>query len=279
MLSGEVFKMPSEMHPSQNEDQEINQRVRAQFGPAADAYTHSKVHRDPHALKKVLKLASPQTSDLALDIATGAGHVALALAPFVRKVVAYDMTEEMLQAAARNAATRGLTNVAIQKGIAEWLPFPHASFDIVTVRYATHHFTDAQCALCEIARVAKIGARVVIVDSTSPEDGDLDRQWNHIEKLRDHSHVRNYQPGAWRAMITGAGLRIKFEELDYCAEDGGAMSFVDWTRRVNTPPEAVEELRRIFRDASPELVEVLRIETTAEEVRFRVPQITIAAMR
>ncbi len=271
--------MARQQSAEQSAAAEINNRVRAQFGPAAAAYTHSGVHRDPGALRRVVELACPIPGDLALDIATGPGHVALALAPYVAKVIAYDMTEEMLLETQRNAAGRGLTNVVTRKGVAERLPFPDSTFDIVTVRHAPHHFTDVQGAIREMARVAKINARVVIVDSTSPEDESLDRQWNQIEKLRDPSHVRSYRPSEWRAIVAGAGLRVSFEEVDYCAENGRPLDFVDWTQRINTPPEAVEELKQIFHSASPALVAALRVQATAEEICFCVPQIWIAAVR
>lgn len=258
---------------------EINERARAQFGRAAADYTHSRVHSDRSALQRVVELARPRADNLALDIATGPGHVALALAPHVTGVIAYDMTEQMLAETQRNAAARGLTNVTTRQGVAERLPFPDAMFDIVTVRFAAHHFADVGAAVREMARVAKAGARVVIVDSTSPEDESLDRQWNRMEKLRDHSHVWSYPPQRWRAIVAAAGLRLASLEVDYCTEDGGPMNFPDWTRRINTPPEAVAELRRIFRAASPALVEALRIQVRGEEIRFSVPQIWIAAER
>lgn len=269
------------MAPQQNRSAaaEINNLVQAQFGPAAAAYTQSEVHRDPDALRKVVELAHPQPGDVALDIATGAGHVALALAPYVTKVIAYDMTEEMLLETQRNATARGLGNIVTQRGTAERLPFADAMFDIVTVRHAPHHFADLQAALKEMARVAKIGGRVVIVDSTSPEDESLDRQWNQIEKLRDPSHVGNYRPSRWRAMIANAGLRIDFEKVDYCRESGRPMNFIDWTRRMKTPPEAVKELRHTFETASPALVKALQVRATAEEIGFCVPQIWIAAVK
>jgi SAM-dependent methyltransferase len=279
MLFAEVTRMAKQPSVGQSAAAEINDRVHAQFGPAAAAYTHSGVHSDPGALRKVVELARPQPGDLALDIATGPGHVALALAPCVTKVIAYDMTGEMLLETQRNAATRGLSNVVTREGIAERLPFPDSMFDIVTVRQAPHHFADAQGAIQEMARVAKTGARVVIVDSTSPEDESLYRQWNQIEKLRDRSHVRNYRPSEWRAMVAGAGLRISFEEVDYCTENGRPLNFADWTRRMNTPTEAVEELRQMFHAASPTLVEALQIQATAEDIGFCVPQIWIAAVR
>jgi SAM-dependent methyltransferase len=278
MLLGEVFRM-ADQQIARRSTAEINNRVQAQFGPAAAAYTCSAVHSDPSALRKVVELACPKPGDLALDIATGAGHVALALAPHATKVIAYDMTEEMLLEVQRNAKARGITNVITKRGIAERLPFPDSMFDIVTVRQAPHHFADVQGAIREMARVVKTGARVVIVDSTSPENESLNRQWNQIEKLRDRSHVRNYRPSEWRAIITGAGLRISIEEIDYCTENGRPMNFAGWTRRLNTPPEAVEELRHLFRTASPGLAEALRIQVTEEEISFCVPQIWIAAVR
>jgi ubiquinone/menaquinone biosynthesis C-methylase UbiE len=258
----------------------IHDRVSAQFGAAAAAYTTSPVHSDPETLRQVVELAQPCATDRALDIATGAGHTALALAPRVAEVVAYDMTQPMLRETARNAAARGLANVVTQQGIAEAMPFADASFDIVTVRTAPHHFADVRAAIREMARVAKPGARIIIVDSTSPEDPALDRQWNHIEKLRDPSQVRNYTPSEWRSMLADAGLHVTFEELSFALEKGGPMDFAAWVRRMNTPPAAVEELTRLFRDASPALVEALRIEIAADgAIFFSVPLITLAAVR
>ncbi|MGA8872182.1 MAG: methyltransferase domain-containing protein [Candidatus Acidiferrales bacterium] len=258
----------------------IHDSVSAQFGAAAAAYTTSPVHSDPDALRQAVELAQPRPTDRALDIATGAGHTALALAPHVAEVVAYDMTQPMLHETARNAAARGLTNVVTQQGIAEALPFPNASFHIVTVRTAPHHFADVRAALREMARVAKPGARIVIIDSASPEDASLDRQWNQIEKLRDPSHVRNYTPSEWRSMLADAGLRITFEESSFALENGRPMDFAAWVRRMNTPPAAVEELTRLFRNASPAVIEALRIEVAMDgAIFFRVPLITLAAVR
>ena len=76
---------------------EVHARVRSQFGAAASAYTTSAGHSDPILLRRVVELAQPRPSDRALDIATGAGHTALALAPHVAEVVAFDLTQQMLE--------------------------------------------------------------------------------------------------------------------------------------------------------------------------------------
>jgi len=257
----------------------VHERVQSQFGAAAAAYGSSLVHADASALERVAELAGPKPDDVALDIATGAGHTALALAPRVASVIAYDLTAEMLLETRRNADARGLTNIETKQGTAEKLPFPDSSFDIVTVRQAPHHFADARGAIREMARVARHGARVVIVDSTSPEDPVLAAQWDHMERLRDPSHVQNYSPSQWRAMVADAGLRVFSEEIGYATENGRPMDFAAWTRRINTPTEAVEELTRLFRNATPALAESLRIEVVNDAIFFCVPVITIGALK
>src|ERR1700730_4193190 len=253
----------------------LHERVSAQFGPTAAAYSRSLVHSDPGALRKAVELARPKPGDMALDIATGAGHMAMALAPHVTKVIAYDMTQEMLLEAKGNAVTRGLTNLTTKTGIDGDFPFPDSTFDIVTVRHAPHHFANVTVAIREMARVAKMGARLVIVDSTSPENASLDRQWNRLEKLRDPSHVRNYRPSEWRVIVASAGLHIFFEEVDFCTENGRPMNFAAWTQRMNTPPEAVYNLAELFRNAGPALVQALRIQSIGDKLLFCVPQISI----
>src|SRR6188472_2861081 len=114
----------------------IHEKVQRQFGPVAGQYTVSIGHSDQAALARVVALAVPTTTDRALDVATGAGHVALALAPHVAEVVAYDLTEAMLEETMRNAGGRGLRNVTPVQGAAEEMPFDDGQFDLVTVRIA-----------------------------------------------------------------------------------------------------------------------------------------------
>jgi ubiquinone/menaquinone biosynthesis C-methylase UbiE len=265
------------METSRKKD--VHQRVQSQFGAAANAYTTSAGHGDPMLLRRVIELAKPRPGDRALDIATGAGHTALALAPYVAEVVAFDLTQQMLDETARNAAARGLTNVITQQGAAEKLPFADSSFDIVAVRQAPHHYADIHAAIREMARVVKPRGRVVIIDSRAPEAEELDLSFNHIEKLRDRSHVRNWKASEWRMMVQEAGLKILAEHLDFYTENGRPMDFDSWTLRMKTPPAAVEELKRLFRGASPALVEALKIEIRGDRISFCVPQIALAATK
>lgn len=257
----------------------VHQSVQAQFGATAAAYSASAGHGDPTALATLVALAAPQSTDVVLDIATGAGHTALAFAPHVQQVVAYDLTEAMLAETARNATERGLTNVVTRQGPAEKLPFPDAAFDIVTVRLASHHFADNAAAMREMARVAKPRGRVAVVDNYSSEDDSLDTQLHHIEKLRDASHVRAYRLSEWRKLFEESGLRLQREVTDHYSESPRGMDFDDWVRRSKTTPDRVAELRRLFTTASPELGNLLAIQIDGEAIHFRLPQVTFIAKR
>jgi len=262
------------MTPEQ--DSATYERVQAAFGPNAAKYTTSPGHADAEALARLVQRLAPRATDHVLDIGTGAGHTALAFAPAVARVAAFDLTRAMLEEVRRNAAQRGLANVTVHQGAAEDLPFASASFDLVTCRLTTHHFPALARAVVEMARVLRPSGRLLIADTTVPEVDELDRAINDIELLRDPSHVRNWRPSEWKRMVTDAGLRVVDCELGYY-DEGAGMDFDAWTSRIGTPPDAVRELRRRFLGASPDLVAALRITPDGTRLRFALPRITLIA--
>src|SRR5437879_13850462 len=93
--------------------------VRDSFKNAAANYSKSTFHTSSARLQEVLDLARPKPGDLALDVATGTGNTAFALAPYVRRVVGLDVTREMLNEARRIAAEKELHNTDRMNGDAE----------------------------------------------------------------------------------------------------------------------------------------------------------------
>jgi ubiquinone/menaquinone biosynthesis C-methylase UbiE len=144
--------------------------------------------------------AEPKGDEILLDIATGTGFTAFAFVPFVSNVVALDITPEMIDQAKVITCDQKITNVSFQVGESERLPFKDDIFNIVTCRIAAHHFVDVESFLSEVQRVLVPGGRFLLVDSCSPEDEEINRWHNYIEKLRDPSHVTNYLPSAWKGM-------------------------------------------------------------------------------
>ena len=225
----------------------VHTSVRDQFSQHADYYAQSSVHAKGHTLQVILDFADPKGTEKTLDIATGTGFTAFALAPKVSDVVATDLTPEMVAKAAELAREQGLNNITFSVAAAESLPFSTSSFDLVTCRLAPHHFQDVPEFLGEVYRVLRTDGSFCLVDSVSPESEKLIAWQNRVEKLRDGSHVFGYPPSQWDKMIMDAGF-----EIDESAHTRNAqMSFLWWVRPHKNPPEVVQEIRDAFSELLP----------------------------
>jgi ubiquinone/menaquinone biosynthesis C-methylase UbiE len=186
--------------------------ARQNFGQRAEFYTTSAAHTDPQVLARVVELARCSPKTRALDVATGTGHTAFALAPHAARVLAVDLTPEMLDQARALAAAKGMTNVDFEIADAHALPYQDGSFDVVTCRRAAHHFSQIGKALDEMRRVLKSEGRLVIDDRSVPENAFTDRAMNLLDTLHDASHVREYRPSEWVRLLQNHGFDVEAVE-------------------------------------------------------------------
>jgi SAM-dependent methyltransferase len=255
--------------------------VQSMFGPNAAKYASSKVHANPDELERLVKLVDPAPTDRVLDVATGTGNVALEFAPHVAEVVALDLTPPMLDQVRLGAEARGLTNVQALLGDACDMPETLVDFDVVVVRLAPHHFPSIDAFLAGANRVLKPGGKLLVADTATPNDPALNLAIDEIETLRDPSHVHNLTHGEWRAAFAGNGFEVTFveEASDWSGELDDRMDFDTWVERINTPQENRAELRRRMLEASPAVVEAMRIEVIGNQIAFALPRITILGFR
>jgi ubiquinone/menaquinone biosynthesis C-methylase UbiE len=230
----------------------LKERVQAQFGAAAEAYVTSDVHARGESLAVLLEEVRPDPRWEALDVATGAGHCALAFAPRVKRVVATDLTREMLDKAARLASQRGVTNLETRPADAEALPFPDGSFDLVTCRLAFHHFPRPQVAASEFARVLKPGGALGLTDNITVLDPEAAAAYNRFEKLRDPSHHEVLPLARLIERIEGAGLHVTSARRLVKGFD-----FEEWADRQHVSPGDKERLVEMLRRIPPALVPLL----------------------
>lgn len=235
------------------------QRVQDQFGASAAAYVASRTRAAGDDLAQLVAWAEGAETKVALDVATGGGHTALALAPRYGRVVASDLTPRMLASAAALGRERGLTNVAFVRADAEALPFAGAAFDAVSCRIAPHHFGDVARFVAEVARVLAPGGIFLLEDSAAPDDPALDAFLNRAEALRDATHVRSLSAGGWRDLLARAGLAIEDEVILPKTHP-----FADWVARARTPDPRRDELTAWFRDAPPAARDAFAITTDAD---------------
>src|SRR3989442_16030683 len=102
---------------------------RVSFGRVAANYSRSTFHTSSDRLQEVVDLVRPLKGDLVLDVATGTGNTALALAPLVRRGLGLDLTREMLEGARRVTGARGVSNGGWGVGGARGGPLPVESLD------------------------------------------------------------------------------------------------------------------------------------------------------
>jgi ubiquinone/menaquinone biosynthesis C-methylase UbiE len=208
--------------------------VQAQFGANAEKYVSSPTHARGDDLDLVVPWLQPQPAWIALDVATGGGHVAKALSPRVATVVAADLTVPMLAAARRHLDGAGCRNVVYVAADAEALPFLDGAFDCVTCRIAAHHFPDPRRFVAEAARVLRPGGRLLLIDNVAPEDPALGAFFNELERMRDPSHVYAATPAEWRSWLAAVGLVEKSARMGRKTHE-----FRQWVERTATSPEQI----------------------------------------
>lgn len=201
-------------------------QVQAYFSRTAANYVTSASHRRGSDLQRIIELGEWDASLQAIDIATGGGHTALAVAPHVAQITVTDLTPTMLEQAKAFLLEQGVTNAQYCVADAEQLPFHDNSFDRATCRIAPHHFPNVSQAVNEIARVLKPQGLFLLIDSCAPDDPELDSFVNDIEKRRDSSHIRSYTQEQWQNFFRLADLGIEQAEPFRRTHN-----YVDWTKR------------------------------------------------
>jgi SAM-dependent methyltransferase len=166
------------------------ERILDQFTRQAAPFASAPSIRDEKALQLVVAETGVGADDRVLDVACGPGLLACAFARVARDVVGIDLVPAMLDQARSHQAALALGNVIWRLGDVEPLPFEDASFDVVTCRYAVHHFANPIAVVREMARVCRPGGRVTVVDVAASPDPAKARAFNQMEVWRDPSHVR-----------------------------------------------------------------------------------------
>ena len=225
------------------------------FGAQAPLYAESKVHIRDDSLDAVQRLTGGGAPyGWTVDVGTGAGFTAFAMAEVSERVLASDITNPMLQQARRIGGERGLKNLGLTQNAAESLPYADASLDLITCRKAAHHFRDFAASLDEARRALKPGGSLVMADSVAPEDGAAADWQNDMELRRDFSHVEDRKISVIRRMLAARGFEV------VGSEDARVyLWFNDWVARTGLAGDEIAALRRDFTEAAPELKQVFQI--------------------
>lgn len=257
--------------------------VKRKFGRSASAYASSKVHAKGASLGRLVELINLQPSWWVLDIATGGGHTALTLAPHVDRVIASDLTHEMLGVTDRLASGKQITNIETINAAAERLPFPASQFELVTCRIAAHHFPSIQEFVSESRRLLHPGGLLAVVDNIVPGDSrndrgskqgqDTGRYINAFDKLRDPSHVRTLTEEEWVETFYQNGYRIIHRETLEKQLD-----FESWARRMDVSDQDMVRLRAMLQQAPAPVKEYFKPSVVDDRLAFNLTELIIVGV-
>jgi len=252
--------------------------IQKQFGATAPGYAASLSHAHGATLRDILELADVQVGDWVLDVASGTCHTALAMPPGAGVVIGQDLTIGMLREGARLAAERGVGHLRLVASDVQALPFADESFERVVSRIAPHHFLDIALAVREIARVLVPGGRFAVVDGSTPDDPEIDRFVDALERLHDPTHVRNYTSREWRGFCEAAGLKV-VEVREELYDVMGGKSLAEWSARSHVAAAPLARMREMLLGAPVRIRAALKIHQDGGDVRFDVPKVGLAAVK
>jgi ubiquinone/menaquinone biosynthesis C-methylase UbiE len=226
------------------------EKIRARFTRTAEPFADFVLTRRSGEAESAAEAAIAGFANaaraVAVDLACGPGTFVRALAPRVARAIGVDLTPAMLARARQEAARAGAANLEFACADAGALPFADASLDIALCGYALHHLLEPFQVIREMARVVRPGGRVAVVDLIVPEDADSDA-YNHVERVRDASHVTTRRAAELQRMFQGAHLRELSAEQHRRQRD-----FNDWMRVAGHDPGSAiyEEIRGLMESST-----------------------------
>lgn len=232
------------------------EKVRGMFAAIAGSYDlNNRVHsfgRDVAWRNAAVRLAQVKPTDDVLDVACGTGDLTRAFAGTgPRRVVGLDFTPQMLDIACEKsgvarglrsneapAVNRSVTSPTLPEyldGDAMNLPFPEASFDVVSIAFGLRNVSDPGKALREFRRVLRPGGRVVVLEFDRPRNRLIawanDLYTARVMPLtatlisRDTSGAYKYLPKSVETFLTREQLAAALREAGFSSVKQTPMTF------------------------------------------------------
>ncbi|MDO5654774.1 MAG: bifunctional demethylmenaquinone methyltransferase/2-methoxy-6-polyprenyl-1,4-benzoquinol methylase UbiE [Flavobacteriaceae bacterium] len=134
---------------------------------------------------QAVKLISEQQPSKILDVATGTGDLAIALAQKIpnAQITGFDLSAGMLEYGREKIKAKNLNHqIQMIQGDAENMPFEDNSFDAITVAFGVRNFENLEKGLKEIHRVLKPGGTFLILEFSQPQVFPVKQVYNFYFK-------------------------------------------------------------------------------------------------
>jgi ubiquinone/menaquinone biosynthesis C-methylase UbiE len=187
----------------------LSDAVRKRFGEAAELVAQQQDRRTAATQERLRHLLTLTGEERALDIGTGAGAFAIALAPLVREVIGVDIVPELVEAGRKRAPA----NVELVEADATALPYGRGSFDLVCTARTLHHVPRPELALAEMNRLLRPGGTMLVADQLAPVDPLAAIELNRFERARDPSTTRILAEVDLRGLFDANSLVLRHAEI------------------------------------------------------------------
>ena len=185
--------------------------LRARFAAAAGRLAELEEARRSDLAGRLARFVEPAGEERALDAGTGTGALAFALAPLVAEVVGVDLVPELLDEARKRAGE--FPNVSFVEGDVTKLPADLGEFDLSGSLRTLHHVRRPELAVSELARVTRLGGRILVVDQLAPIDPLVALDLNRFERARDPTHERVFSDADLHHLFEANDLRLLRSEF------------------------------------------------------------------
>jgi ubiquinone/menaquinone biosynthesis C-methylase UbiE len=180
--------------------------LRARFAATAGRLAELEEARRADLAERVARFVESGGEERALDAGTGTGALAFALAPLVAEVVGVDLVPELLDEARKRAGE--FPNVSFVEGDVTKLPPDLGEFDLSGSLRTLHHVRWPEQAVSELARVTRLGGRILVVDQVAPIDPLVALDLDRFERVRDPTHERTLADADFRQLFEANDLRL-----------------------------------------------------------------------
>lgn len=124
----------------------------------------SEEYYDESIKNKILEMNILNKNQTVMDIGCGDGFISIAVAKSVNKVVAVDISKEMLRELAKKSKENNVTNIQLIESDGQDIPIEDDSIDIIFANMYLHHIEEPDIAIKEMRRLLKPGGKVFIAD-------------------------------------------------------------------------------------------------------------------
>jgi ubiquinone/menaquinone biosynthesis C-methylase UbiE len=219
-------------------DQQRKSMLKETFNTVAAGYDGKVLRFFPESARRLSALLDLRGDEEVLDVATGTGHAALALAARLPRgrVTAVDFSPGMLEQARKKAASQKVANVDFREGDMQDLGFPAGRFDAAVCSFGIFFVEDMDSQLDHIVGTVKPGGQVAISGF----------QESYFHPLKDLMIARlerygvKMPPQTWKRIASEKGcielfrkaglrdIRVVPENVGYFLDNAGAWWDVVW---------------------------------------------------